>query len=254
MVLVDQSGKENDHVVSIPEKVLEKEKEISSPLLPVQIKVLQYYANSDVQRKTDAHSGPATHGFGTNLDLRAQGLVSDPDRRNLPSAIVELLASGKSLGTFVVADSFFDKEKGKAFVLDLQDVDINGKKWGIGMRPTRYYLPFSLELEKFSHDRYAGTDIPMNFSSKVKIRNPGRNENRDVLIYMNSPLRYGGQTFYQGGFSPDNDSRKKKISILQVVRNPGWLAPYFACSCVGLGLVIQFMTHLVQFIGKRKKA
>jgi hypothetical protein len=35
------------------------------------------------------------------------------------------------------------------------------------------------------------------------------------------------------------------------VRNPGWLTPYFSCSLVGAGLLIQFLTHLVGFVKRR---
>ena len=37
------------------------------------------------------------------------------------------------------------------------------------MRFQRRYLPFSLTLIKFSHDIYPGTDIPKNFSSRVRL-------------------------------------------------------------------------------------
>ena len=41
-------------------------------------------------------------------------------------------------------------------------------------------------------------------------------------------------------------------SVLQVVRNPGWLTPYFGCVIVAAGLVTQFLIHLVGFISRRK--
>jgi hypothetical protein len=63
---------------------------------------------------------------------------------------------------------------------------------------------------------------------------------------MNNPLRYAGQTYYQGGFEPGDT-----VSILQVVRNPAWLTPYLSCILVGLGLTVHFLIHLVQF-GKRR--
>ena len=73
------------------------------------------------------------------------------------------------------------------------------------MRPQRLYEPYSLTLEKFSHDIYPGTDIPKNFSSKVRINPPGGGEGREVLIYMNNPLRYAGLTYYQASFD-NNDT------------------------------------------------
>jgi hypothetical protein len=65
---------------------------------------------------------------------------------------------------------------------------------------------------------------------------------------MNNPLRYGGETYYQSGF----DERDSQVTILQVVRNPGWLTPYFSCALVSIGLVVQFMWHLLGFARKRK--
>jgi hypothetical protein len=40
--------------------------------------------------------------------------------------------------------------------------------------------------------------------------------------------------------------------VLQVVRNPAWLTPYLGCALVAIGLVTQFLFHLVGFISKRK--
>jgi hypothetical protein len=83
----------------------------------------------------------------------------------------------------------------------------------------------------------------------VRIDLPGGDASREVLIYMNNPLRYGGLTFYQAGFE-NND----QTTVLQVVRNPSWLVPYVACAAITLGLVIQFLTHLVGFARRRAAA
>jgi hypothetical protein len=65
---------------------------------------------------------------------------------------------------------------------------------------------------------------------------------------MNNPLRYSGLTYYQASFDGEH------TTILEVVRNPSWLVPYISCSAIALGLVIQFMIHLVAFAGKRRRA
>ena len=104
----------------------------------------------------------------------------------------------------------------------------------VGMRFARAYKHFTLTLLKFSHDRYSGTEIPKNFSSRIKLDTPGGQDDREVLVYMNNPLRYSGFTFYQASFEPGND----KVTVLQVVRNPSWLIPYIACSVmVGILLI-----------------
>jgi hypothetical protein len=114
------------------------------------------------------------------------------------------------------------------------------------MRPKRIYQPYSLKLIKFSHDLYPGTDIPKNFSSRIQINPADGGPSREVLIYMNNPLRYAGLTYYQQSF--DNNDH---TTILEVVRNPSWLAPYIACGAITLGLVIQFLIHLVGFARRR---
>ena len=67
-------------------------------------------------------------------------------------------------------------------------------------QPQRFYLPFGLHLLEFRHDVYPGTDIPKNYSSRLLLDRPDTGERREVLIYMNNPLRCAGFTLYQAGF------------------------------------------------------
>ena len=106
-----------------------------------------------------------------------------------------------------------------------------------------------MTLKDFTHETYPGTQIPKNFSSKVAPRRRRENEHRQVAIYMNHPLRYHGDTYYQSGFEPDNSG-----TVLQVVRNPGYQAPYVACVIVAIGLIFQFTLHLTGFARRNKNA
>ena len=121
-----------------------------------------------------------------------------------------------------------------------------GQKLQMALRMKRSYKPFQMELIEFKHERYLGTNTPKNFSSKVKLVDPARNDSFETLISMNNPLRYEGETFYQSGFLPGD-----KGTILQVVRNPGWLLPYLSCAMVSFGMLIHFGMHLNQFMKKR---
>jgi cytochrome c biogenesis protein ResB len=161
------------------------------------------------------------------------------DKRNVPSAVVELRAGGNSLGTWLVS----------GYINQPQRITHEGRSYELSLRRTRLYKPHSIQLLDFRHDVYPGTDIPKNFSSRVRVMRPDTGEDREVLIYMNNPLRYAGETYYQASFDTDNEG-----TILQVVRNPGWLAPYFACILVSAGLVIQFMMHMIGFVKKRRAA
>ena len=70
-----------------------------------------------------------------------------------------------------------------------------GRQWKVMLRHARAYHPFSLTLLKVEHDVYAGTDIPKNFSSRVRVNNPDGRDDHEALIYMNNPLRARGLTF-----------------------------------------------------------
>ena len=115
------------------------------------------------------------------------------------------------------------------------------------LRIARAYKPFSLQLLKVTHDIYVGTDLPKNFSSRIKLTTPDGRDDREVLIYMNNPLRYGGYTFFQYQM----DSSRGQTG-LQVVRNPSWLLPYIACIMMTFGLLFQFGLSLRAFIAKRR--
>jgi hypothetical protein len=158
------------------------------------------------------------------------------DRRDTPTAIVEFTGKHGTVGTFLVS----------ALIERPQRFTHGDRTYEITMRPVRYYKPFSLHLKEFNHDRYPGTEIPKNFSSRVLLNRPDTGERREVLIYMNSPLRYWGETYYQSSFDRDDQG-----SILQVVRNPSWLTPYFSCVLVALGMTVQFLIHLVPFMKRR---
>ena len=165
------------------------------------------------------------------------------ERRNMPYAIVELAKGGQALGTWLVSP-----------MLTPQKVTVDGKEYRLAFRFKRHYYPFSVTLLKTTHEIYRGTatdsnpqGIPKNFQSRVRIDNPQTGEKREVDIYMNHPLRYQGETYYQSGFEPDNSG-----TVLQVVRNPGYQAPYVACVIVSIGLIYQFAFHLTG-ISRRKK-
>ena len=162
------------------------------------------------------------------------------DKRNLPTTVVEVVdPAGTSLGTWLFG-----------FVLNPQTITVGGKEFRFTLRSTRYYEHFSVKLIKTTHEVYRGTDTPKNFQSRVQIDNPGSGEKREVDIYMNNPLRYGGLTFFQHQMGRDDIDANRGTSVLQVVKNPSWLAPYLGTIVVGLGLLVQFLIHLVGFLRK----
>lgn len=229
IAIVDASEPKYDQVYSIPECVFGKKMKIEDARLPFTVLVKRYYPNAALQRRTAVDKSVrslADAGFGPQVLAFELPTVTEDDQVNQPAAYVELINGDSSLGTFLLSTAMPRP----------QEFKYDGRNWRISMRPTRYYLPFSITLKKFSHDVYAGTDIPKNFSSVIRLQDPTHGEDREVRIYMNHPLRYGGKTFFQASYAK-NDT----LSIFQVTRNPGWLLPYFSCAMVFAGLLIHFL-------------
>jgi len=117
----------------------------------------------------------------------------------------------------------------------------------IELRFRRYYKPYRIKLLDFTHDRYTGTSIPKNFASRIVLSDVERGVEREVVIAMNEPMRYAGETFYQSAFK-NND----QTTVLQVVRNPGWTIPYIAVLISALGMLLQFGATLLKWLRSRK--
>lgn len=120
-------------------------------------------------------------------------------------------------------------------------------------RPKRLYHGYTMTLLDLKWEEYPGTDIPRNFESILLIDAPGI-EKRQSNIYMNNPLRMEGETYYQFQMNSSEFRSEMLETKFQVIQNPNWMTAYIGCLVVALGMLWQFLGHLVGFIRKRKKA
>jgi hypothetical protein len=230
LAIVDTTDPTFDDVYGISEKALARGGTVPVPGTPIAVRVRRYHRNAQLTaaRPGDPPS-PVTHGAGVGVAIRPLPPVTVDDRMDLSVAVVDVVAGGRGLGTWLASNAV---EVPQGFVHD-------GRTYELALRARREYLPYTLTLKDFRHDVYPGTRIPKNFSSLVRLAHPAKGEDRDVLIYMNQPLRYGGKAFYQASFGKDDT-----LSILQVVENPGWLLPYLSTVLVTVGLLVHFAFSL----------
>jgi hypothetical protein len=249
LVVIDTSDPKKDKVVSIPDALIAKRakdgKEITHPDLPFALRVKDYMVNSQ----------PKFEGGEIKFERMPQATAMDD--RDVPAVTVEAVAQGNKKGEWAVSNWLMEERlfanitrhfgsRMPAGLGGAREFEHNGKKYLLGMRSQRFYKPFKLSLLDFKFDRYLGTGVAKNYSSDLILERPETGEKREIHIRMNSPLRYGGETFYQGSFTID-----EKATILQVVRNPSWLTPYIACVMVSVGLLWQFLGHLIGFNRRR---
>jgi ABC-type transport system involved in cytochrome c biogenesis permease subunit len=245
LAVVEHQANEMDHVTVVPDSFLKDNVGSASPIesdqLPFSIRVHRWLPNSKLRKLTSDQHGPATAGAGVAYsvdELRPETGIDNDAPPDSPSAYVELFSrtDGRSVGTYLVAESLRE-----------QPIEVDGKKYDLALRYKRTYYPFSLLLKEFHFDRYTGTNTAKNYSSRVELKDPDNYVDQEVLIWMNNPLRYGGNTFYQQSFDKDTE----KTTVLQVVENPGWMLPYVGCMLVLTGMLAHFGTTLARFLRRR---
>lgn len=250
LAIVTPENSKIDNVVAVPGSMLRNGSVIHHDSLPFDVAVERYMVNSAApQEPQRGMPNLATAGDGLSVvaaERSETSGASTDQKADVASAYVTFKNkdTGQSLGTYLVSVWFAVNNRPQPIVS-------NGKTYDVYLRFKRSYKPYTLQLLEFRHDAYPGTDIPKNYSSRVRLVDPMRNEDREVLISMNHPLWYGGynpfspggETFYQAGiFGADEGT------VLQVVRNPGWLMPYVACVMVAMGLLLHFGIKLVGFL------
>ncbi|HWD21416.1 MAG TPA: cytochrome c biogenesis protein ResB [Verrucomicrobiae bacterium] len=260
LAIVDVTDPQKDMVVAIPESMVAQGGEIKAPALPFTIQVEKYLPNSTPAGPMSggADKLKSADGIGQRLLFTAAARAARMDDEDRPAALVRLVSERGPIGEWIVSTWLskypypqnLEENLGSLLGVSLsqpQQFTYGGRTYQIALRPIRYYEPYSVSLIEFKHEVYDGTDIPKNFASRVHLNNPSTGEDRDILIYMNNPLRYHGETFFQASFEPDD-----KGTILQVVKNPASPTPYIACLVIGFGLLVQFLMHLYTFATRRR--
>ncbi len=240
LTLTNTTNPTHDQIHAVPVALLRSAGRIEVPGTPITLQVKQFFENAALARRAQGDPPSlATVGLGTEVKVVAQPPVVAGNELNQTSAFVEPVIQGRSLGTWLVSVGL---DAPQTFVQE-------GQTYALALRFRRDYLPYALTLKAFRHDVYPGTNIPKNFSSLVHVSHPAKGEERDVLISMNHPLRYEGRTFYQASFGKEG-----KLSILQVVQNPGWTLPYISCGLITLGLLLHFGLTLRRSLQSRRPA
>ncbi len=258
MAFIERSD-DREQVTPIPgsrlKRAAQSEQVIDDPALPAKVRVVAFYENSTL--KDVGSENLATNGVG--LEVRAVETSKSggtDSEMNLASAYVELIdrETDTSLGTYLISQLLSDREMliPDASSKDVFDsVEIDGTRYEIGLKFHREVKPYWVQLEDVRRVDYSGTDTPRDYSSFIRIVDPETGEDRKERVWMNNPLRYRGETFYQSSYTPLRSG--KEMTGIQVVRNSGWLIPYVACSITALGMLAHFMGTLTRFLRRRER-
>lgn len=255
IAVVDPSTGDRDDVVVVPLHLLEGGETVESDELPFALRLVQYIPNAPRIRAARAEDGnPATAGVGLKefpISQRPAAATDANQQFNSPAVYVDLSdKDGKSLGVYMLPVVYM-----RDWVESRQTpekITVGDKTYEVSLRYRRIYRPFWIEVIDAEQKNYTGSAMARSYSSDVRVVGADGRELLKTKIWMNNPLRYAGETYYQSGFIP-KESAGADTTTLQVVTNKGWMIPYVSCMIVGVGMLFHFSTTLVRFIRRRAR-
>jgi ABC-type transport system involved in cytochrome c biogenesis permease subunit len=260
LVFIDDSGAESNQVVAFDHPMLQlaasQGKYLSSPELPFEFRVDKYWPSSSGNfRAKPAQPEDADFGIdGLGKEWRLQETPKAGGAKsavNYATAFVTLRQkeNQRPLGRYSVSQ--YINDDAAMYRAELDQVDCEGKTWRFGLRFRRNYKPYQITLDDVVLEQYTGTAKPKDYSSYVKIADANGSTVQQGRIWMNNPMRFRGETFYQSGYlSADMSPNGVEQTTLQVVTNAGWLIPYVACVLSGLGMLVHFSGTFARFASR----
>jgi ABC-type transport system involved in cytochrome c biogenesis permease subunit len=264
LVAIDASDPAVDRVVGISGRLLAARAggaAISADGLPFDVRVVTWLPNSAVMRVGPVAPNPATVGLGLSYLAEARepegGTSSMP---NVASAYVQLVerGTGRDLGTHLVSQ--FLNDQSRIFMGgggdEFDTVEADGRTWRLGLRFRRTVKPYAIRLDDVRRIDYSASETPRDYSSYVTFTDRATGAEQKGRIWMNNPVRYRGETFYQSQYSKVDlgAGQVGEMTGLQVVENAGWLVPYVACVLAFWGMLAHFGLTFVRFADRHERS
>ena len=227
IVTLDEAGEHTEHVVAGElASGASAANQVTVEGLPFELQITHWFDNANVLPKGPMFDVdvPVVDGLFLREEER-----SPEAERNGPGAYVTLSGADGS------------RQVGMLWAFDAAPwtVEVDGARYALDLRRTRYPMPFEVRLDKFTKEDHPGTNMPAWFSSDVAVTAAGAE--RPVTISMNQPLREEGLVLYQASWGPASARPGQPLfSTLAVVRNPADQWPLYSCLVIAAGLLFHF--------------
>lgn len=241
-----------DTVVAIPESRLVSAAAAKSPEdklidfkgLPFVVRVDSFLRNSQLRSVMPGEDKTTTGlgKFATAVEIDpVTGMDDSHDMSSIQLALLDR-ESGEELETLLCSQNVSEMRT----VPIAEQVKVDNKDYQFYLRFQRNYKDYEVELLDVSRTNYVGSSTPRDFRSKIVITDQKSGAAEEFTLWMNNPLRYKGETFYQSGYNELPNGTE--MTTLSVVRNTGWMLPYIACMIVAVGMFAQFGQTLVRYL------
>ncbi len=261
IALIDTSDPKEDFVYAIPESMLRRvvgtDQLIDAPDLPAKLRIVQWLPNSSLSSVEASDKNPATTGNGLQLKAKlAKSVGGAMQDRNIAAAYVEVIdkQTDKPIDTVLLSQQINDISQ---LMVGMQNdeyeaVTIDGKPFEMAIRFRQERKPFDVFLKDVEKMNYSGTDTARDYSSRIVITDRESGDSQEGKTWMNNPIRYKGETFYQSRYNkiPVPGGGSVETTGLQVVENMGWVIPYVSCMMVFWGMFAHFGGTFMSFANR----
>ncbi len=263
IVLIDTSDSEENTVFAIPEATIRRvggtDEIIDDDVLPCKLRIVEWMQNSTYRMAGDAEN-PATDGMGLQVvanRIKPYG-AAIMDKRNIASAYVEVIdkKTDKPIGTYLLSQWFNDVSQMTAAVESdtYESFELDGKPFEMAIRWRQIRKPYDVTLIDAERVNYSGTNNVRDYSSKIVITDRETGDSREEKTWMNNPVRYRGETFYQSRYDKvEENGRSFETTGLQIVANSGWVIPYVCCMMVFVGMFAHFGGTFLTFANRYER-
>ncbi len=261
LAIVSSDG-DRDSVVAVPEAMLLQSESatqagefgagvisLADHGVPFDLRVTEFYRNCQL-RSAEPGDEVTSNGIGSfAVPVRLDPVDGMNDKTDMSAAYIDLIDRESQEPIERILASF-DASESRSVALP-ERLTVDGKHWDLLLRFHRNYRPYNVKLLDVRRDTYVGSSTPRNFQSTVLITNNESGKAEEFTLWMNNPLRFNGETFYQSGYHPLPSG--KEATTLQLVRNSGWMLPYIGCIVVAFGMFAQFWQTLRRFLVRTAK-
>ncbi len=224
---------------------------VELPSLPFDIAVRKFHRNSRLRGRIPGDEMRATEGLGSfAVPEPLQPVTGMDDTHDISAVYLDVInrESGKVQQSMLVAQDVSEL-RGAPLA---EKATVDGKDYFFYLRFQRNYRDYEVKLLDVSRTNYVGSATPKDYRSEIEITDPTDGSKDHFTLWMNNPLRYRGETFYQSGFQALEGG--KEASTISVVNNTGWMLPYIACMIVSFGMFAQFGQTLFRFLDKTERS
>jgi cytochrome c-type biogenesis protein CcsB len=184
--------------------------------------------------KIYAVQGSVIHlsGFYSNAKIGWQAGTSD--EKGTSVLVMDITVDGKKHEAEIVG--------GPGYYLNMQNFTFDNVPVWIGYGEQALELPFSIQLNDFILDRYAGSMSPSSYASEVTLIDNRNNLREDHRIFMNNVLDYNKYRFFQSSYDQD-----EKGTILSVNHD------YYGTKITYLGYLLLILGFILTLFNKHSR-